>query len=244
MARDPRVLVVQHQDDCPPALLGRWLLEAGCVVDIRRPYAGGLPLPLDLADHEGLVVLGGSMGANDDEAYPWLLAVKELVRRAAADRKPALGICLGHQLAAVALGGLVEPNPVGRQFGVLPMGWSSRAGEDLLLGTLPLTAIHWNDDVVTQLPRRAVVLAEAPDGTVQAARLADTVWGVQCHPEVDEGIVARWAADERDQIGADLVDRRLAEMTAAAPELEAAWQPVATAFAARTRESGGHAIRA
>jgi GMP synthase (glutamine-hydrolysing) len=231
MARSPRVLVVQHQDDCPPALVGRWLLEAGCVLDIRRPYAGGFPLPLDLADHEALVVLGGSMGANDDDAHPWLASAKELLRAAAADQKPALGICLGHQLAAVALRGTVEVNPAGRQFGVLPVGWTGRAAADPLLGTMPASAIHWNNDVVTALPRKAVALAHAPDGTVQAARFAETVWGVQAHPEVDEAIVARWAADEREEIGAAVVDRGLAAMIAAGPELEAAWQPVARAFA-------------
>jgi GMP synthase (glutamine-hydrolysing) len=231
MARDPRVLVVQHQDDCPPALIGRWLLEAGCVVDIRRPYAGGLPLPLDLADHEGLVVLGGSMGADDDGSHPWLVSAKELVRVAAREGKPALGICLGHQLAAVALGGTVQVISAGRQFGVLPVAWTREAAGDALLGTRPGRAIHWNNDVVTELPRRSVVLARAPDGTVQAARFADSVWGIQAHPEVDEGIVARWAADERDEIGPELVDQRLEEMVAAGPDLEAAWRPVATAFA-------------
>ena len=232
MARSPRILVVQHQDDCPPALVGRWLLEAGCVVDIRRPYAGGLPLPLDLDDHEGLLVLGGSMGADDDETHPWLPSVKELVRAAAAKGKPALGICLGHQLAAVALGGTVEVNPAGRQFGVLPIGWTAPAAGDPVLGRMPAHAIHWNNDVVTGLPQGSVVLAHAPDGTVQAARFADTVWGVQAHPEVDDTIVKAWATDEREEIGADLVDRRLAEMIAAGPELETAWQPVAAGFAA------------
>jgi GMP synthase (glutamine-hydrolysing) len=235
MARDPRVLVVQHQDDCPPALIGRWLLEARCVVDIRRPYAGGLPLPLDLADHEALVVLGGSMGANDDEAHSWLPSVKELVRAGAGERKPVLGICLGHQIAAVALGGTVEANPAGRQLGVLPMGWTDRAAADPVLGSLPARVIHWNNDIVTELPRRAVVLAHAPDGTVQAARLSETVWGVQGHPEVDEAIVKAWAADEREAIGADVVDGALAEMVSAAPELEAAWQPVVAAFAGLLR---------
>jgi GMP synthase (glutamine-hydrolysing) len=236
MARDRRrVLVVQHQDDCPPALIGRWLLEAGCLIDIRRPYAGGFPLPLDFADHEALVVLGGSMGANDDDAHPWLRSVKELVRVAARDSVPVLGICLGHQLAAVALGGTSEVNPHGRQFGVLPVSWTSEAADDPVLGSTPARVIHWNNDVVTSLPRKAVVLAHAPDGTVQAARLAETVWGVQAHPEVDDAIVSRWADDERDEIGAELVERRLVEMIDAGPELVRAWQPVAEAFAALVR---------
>jgi GMP synthase (glutamine-hydrolysing) len=237
MATEARVLVVQHQDDCPPALMGRWLLEAGCVLDIRRPY-DGLPLPEDLGDHDGLLVLGGSMGANDDLTHPWLPATKVLVRVAARAEKPTLGICLGHQLAAVALGGTVEVNPRGRQFGVLPMGWEPAAADDPVLGSLPARVIHWNNDIVTTLPPGATPLAHAPDGAVQAARLAHTVWGVQPHPEVDEAIVARWAEDERDEIGAELVDDALAEMTSAGPELAVAWQPVAAAFAAQLSAVG------
>ena len=69
----PRVLVVQHQDDCPPALVGDWLTEAGAELDVRRPYAGDA-LPTDLTGHDAFVVLGGSMGANDDDDHPWLRA--------------------------------------------------------------------------------------------------------------------------------------------------------------------------
>jgi GMP synthase (glutamine-hydrolysing) len=224
------VLVVQHQADCPPGLIGLWLDAAGCELDIRHPYAGE-PLPADLRDHQALLVLGGSMGAGDD--HPWLAPARELIRRAAADRVPTLGICLGHQLAAMALGGTVGVNPFGRQFGVLPMGWTSVASGDPLFGSLPGRVIHWNNDVVTALPDGATVLAVAPDGTVQAARLAETVWGIQAHPEVDETIVARWAADERDEIGGDVVDAALVEMSAAGPDLARAWRPVAEAFARR-----------
>jgi GMP synthase (glutamine-hydrolysing) len=224
------VLVVQHQDDCPPALFGTWLVEAGCVLDVRRPYAGD-GLPDDLAGHHGLLVLGGSMGAYDDAEHRWLGATKALVRTAARDAVPTLGICLGHQLAAVALGGTVEVNEHGRQFGVLPVGWTEATADDPVLGSRPARVIHWNNDVVTTPPTGATRLATAPDGTVQAARLATTVWGVQAHPEVDDAIVARWAADERDEIGPDIVDRAVAEMSAAGPDLARWWRPVASAFA-------------
>ncbi|HEX2895453.1 MAG TPA: type 1 glutamine amidotransferase [Marmoricola sp.] len=236
MVADPRILVVQHQRDCPPGLLGLWLDAAGCALDVRHPYAGE-PLPADLHHHDALVVLGGSMGAYDDAAHSWLGPTKELVRSAAERATPTLGICLGHQLAAVALGGTVEVNRHGRQLGVLPMGWTEPARTDPVLGELPARAIHWNVDVVTEPPAAATVLAMAPDGTVQAARLAPRVWGVQCHPEVDDTIVARWAADEREQLGAQVVDAALAEMRAATTELARSWQPVAAAFTRVVRGS-------
>jgi GMP synthase (glutamine-hydrolysing) len=233
---DPHVLVVQHQADCPPALLGLWLDAAGCELDVRHPYAGE-PLPADLSEHDALVVLGGSMGAYDDADHPWLPATKELVRLAAAEGTPALGVCLGHQLATVALGGTVEVNPRGRQLGVLPMGWTDEAAGDPVLGSRPARVIHWNNDVVTELPPGAALLASAPDGTVQAARLAPEVWGVQPHPEVDDTVVGRWAADERATIGPEVLDAALAQMHAAVPELARTWQPVAVAFAERVRAS-------
>jgi GMP synthase (glutamine-hydrolysing) len=222
--------VVQHQDDCPPALVGSWLVAAGCRLDVRRPYAGD-DLPGDLSGHDALLVLGGSMGANDDAAHPWLAPTKALVRAAATRHVPTLGICLGHQLAAVALGGVVAVNPRGRQFGVLPVGWTSAADDDPVLGSRPSRVIHWNNDVVTTGPPGSVTLAKAPDGTLQAARFAQSVWGIQAHPEVDDAIVAAWADDEREDIGADVVDAALVEMSTAGPELAQAWQPVAAAFA-------------
>lgn len=240
---DRPILVVQHQDDCPPALIGTWLVEEGCVLDVRRPYAAD-SLPSDLSDHAALIVLGGSMGADDDASHDWLAATKQLIRIAARDEVPTLGICLGHQLATSALGGTVEVNAQGRQFGVLPMGWTNAARDDPLVGSVPSRVIHWNNDVVTTLPPGARALAHAPDGTLQAARLSETVWGLQSHPEVDQAIVERWADDERDEIGTDLVDSALAEMTAAGPELEQEWRPVARAFRALVARASGHDIPA
>ncbi|MGA8247352.1 MAG: type 1 glutamine amidotransferase, partial [Nocardioides sp.] len=156
-----RVLVVQHEDDDPIHLMGGWM--GGVDLDVCRPYVDGETLPPGPTGYDGIVVMGGAMGANDDATSPWLTPTKELIRRADADRVPTLGICLGHQLAAVALGGEVRPNPRGRQFGLLEVGWEPAAHLDELFAPVatPRRALQWNDDVVTRLPEGSRALARA-----------------------------------------------------------------------------------
>lgn len=219
--------------------MGEWLAEAGAALDVRRPYAGDR-LPGSLAGHAGLLVLGGSMGAYDDATHPWLDDVKQLLRSAARDAVPALGICLGHQLAAVALGGRVARNPRGQQIGVLEVGWQPAAGEDPLFGDLigQTPAVQWNNDIVTGLPPDAVLLARAATGEVQAARFAPTVWGVQWHPEAGEQVVSAWADHDRDQAverGID-VDGYVADVAAATDELRRTWRGLADRFAALVKD--------
>lgn len=229
------LLVVEHEEDCPPGWMGEWLAGAGARLDVRRPYRGE-PLPESLAGHDGLLVLGGSMGAQDDATHAWLTTVKHLVRVAVRDHVPTLGICLGHQLCAAALGGRVEPNPRGQQLGVLDVGWTAAADTDPLLGPVavrrPSRAVQWNNDLVVEAPPGCVVLARTPSDEVQAARYAPTVWGVQWHPEADERIVRRWAEHDRDHAverGVDL-DHHLAQIAAAEQELRATWLRLAETF--------------
>jgi GMP synthase (glutamine-hydrolysing) len=214
--------------------MGEWLRGAGLELDVRRPYAGET-LPGSLEEHSGLMIMGGAMNAYADEACPWLPPTRALVRRAAADGVPTLGICLGHQLVTVALGGRVHQNPAGRQIGVLDVGWLPGAADDALFGQLDgsTVAVQWNDDVVQRLPSGAVTIARGPGGEVQAARFAPTVWGVQWHPEAGGDIVTKWAENDRDRaavLGLD-VDAYVQQVRDATDRLRAAWRPLATRFA-------------
>lgn len=232
MAERRRLLVVQHEEQCPPAWFGRWLGDAGCDLDVRRPYAGS-PLPADLGNHDAMLVLGGHMGAYDDRQFPWLTQVKALVREAVDTAVPTFGICLGHQLITVALGGTVVVNPRGQQIGVLPIGWGEEPDE--LLGGAPGIGIQWNNDVVQDLPDGAVALARTPAGELQAARFAPAVWGVQAHPEADRHVVQPWADEDRRHQGDAVVDAALGEVEAAEAELLAGWEKVAAGFAGMVR---------
>ena len=234
------LLVIEHETDCPPAWMGEWLEGAGVRLDVRRPYAGE-PLPEDLDGHSGLMVLGGSMGA--DRRRPLVArSDKELVRLAAARRVPTLGICLGHQLCAVALGGAIVVNPRGQQVGVLDVGWLGSAAEDPLMRDLPRPAgaVQWNNDVVARPPDGTVALAATPTGELQAARFAPTVWGVQWHPEAGEEIISRWVTDDERLTaaarGIDL-DAYLRDVGKATGQLRATWVRLAESFAGLLRDA-------
>jgi len=229
------VLVVQHEDDCPPAWFGDWMGAAGAHLDVRRPYAGE-PLPDALDDHAGLLVLGGAMGAGDGADHPWLAPTKRLLAEACHRPVPTLGICLGHQLLAVAVGGRVERRVAGRQCGLLPVGWTADAADDPLFGPLVAAggydqpvAVQWNADDVTELPPDAVPLARTPDGAVQVMRIAPSAWGIQSHPEAGAEVVGSWM---RDPATVGAAERRLlAALGPTEPVLRASWQRLAVGFA-------------
>ncbi|GAA4382061.1 type 1 glutamine amidotransferase [Nocardioides caricicola] len=241
MTTRPTVLVIEHDAECPVALVGDWLDGAGCDVVVCRPYAQDV-LPAT-ATYDALLVLGGPMGANDDAKHAWLGPVKELVRAARDAQVPTLGICLGHQLIAAALGGTVERNPRGQQVGLLGVGWTAAAREDRLFGPLasPRRGVQWNDDVVTRLPDGATLLAETEHGEVQAARFGPLMWGVQLHPEVDVPVLRPWAEDDRgshETRGID-TDGVLRDIDAARAELDDAWRPLAEGLAELAKERFG-----
>ncbi len=174
--------------------MSTWAQAGPVALDILRPYAGD-PLPDTLARHSGLVVLGGGMGAYDSARFPWLGPTQRLIADAVLHDLPFLGICLGHQLAAVALGGAVGLRPTGPAAGVVAMTATAALPDDPLFGGLS-TGTHtvaWNHDVVSQLPTGATVLATDPDGFAHLVRFAPRAWGMQFHPEVTPEIVETWA---------------------------------------------------
>jgi GMP synthase (glutamine-hydrolysing) len=227
----PRILVVQHEDDCPPAWFGEWLVAAGLTLDVRRGHRGD-EIPRDLDGSDALIVLGGEMGAYDDDAHPWLPATKSLIGTVVREGAPFLGVCLGQQLAAVALGGEVMVNPAGQALGLTPFAPTAAGATDDLLSVVRLgaAAVQWNRDIVSRLPEGATALATSPDGTHQAIRFGPSAWGVQFHPEVSPVVFESWVYGTREAPTPEAL-AALAQVYGAEERLRSDWRPLAVRFA-------------
>lgn len=230
-----RMAVIQHEDECPPDLFEGWLRSAGVQLDVVQAHRGQ-PVPSKL-EADGLLILGGHMGANDDDSCAWLPATKELIRSVVADGAPFLGICLGHQMAAVALGGRVERNAGGTTRGIVPVGLTDAGRADPLLGAqADQPSVHWNSDIVTAVPEGAALLATSPDGSAQALRFAELAWGVQFHPEASAALVKGWLVERGPgKPVPEKVQAAFAGVVEAEPRLREAWEPFARRFAALLR---------
>ncbi|MFG2900022.1 type 1 glutamine amidotransferase [Streptomyces zaomyceticus] len=234
----PAVLVVQHEEDAGPGLVGSHLVRTGLRLDVVRAWEGE-PLPSDLCGHAGLLVLGGSVNCRADEAAPWLPEVRALVREAVAGETPLLGICLGGQIVAHALGGSVVVRPQGPEVGAVPLRRLPAVSDDPVFGEVPdgAVAAQWHWDEVDRLPSGAVPLLTGDDCPHQAFRVGRTAWAVQFHPEVDGDAVAEWAVADAELIreaGGD-PGATVASVREAEPELRSVWGAVSEAWGAVVR---------
>ena len=183
-----RVLhIIQNDPEVPP----------GTIIDgltipyiVHHPYRDGLlPKPEQIT---ALIVMGGAMGANDDQHYPFLTDLKRLIRTVVAARIPYLGICLGGQLLAAALGATVVSRRW-EELGTLPVSLTGAGTVDRLFkGLSPVfNTFQWHHDSF-DIPTGGVLLATSVACPHQAFLVGDTAWGLQFHPEVTEAIIRDW----------------------------------------------------
>lgn len=187
-----RLLVVEPSEHDPVGRLGDWLREAGGELDVVR--APEIPPSDELDAYQGLVVLGGEMGALDDLEHPWLADVRALLSSAVSRQLPVLTICLGAQLLAAATGGRVAAMKDGPEVGTLLVAKRDVAAEDALLGELPLTpdVLQFHNDEVVVLPPTAQLLASGPKSENQAFRVGSCAYGFQFHVETETETVLSW----------------------------------------------------
>ncbi|MEU4803054.1 type 1 glutamine amidotransferase [Actinosynnema sp. NPDC023587] len=226
-----RLLVLQLDDNDPPARLGDWLTGAGAVLDVVKAHER--PVPDGFADHRGLVVLGGAMGALDDVDHPWLADVRKLLSHAVSKRVPTLAVCLGAQLLAAATGGQVRRGPHGPEVGLGLVAKRDVAARDPLFADLPWTpdVLQFHQDDIALLPPTAVLLASSPKYPNQAFRVGDLAYGVQFHIETTPEMVSRWALGAPEMV-ADVPPARLdaERLERGHEDIREVWQPFAERF--------------
>jgi GMP synthase (glutamine-hydrolysing) len=160
-----------------------------------------------LAETRALVVMGGPMGVYEQDRYPYLTREVRFIRRMVKAGRPVLGICLGAQLIAHALGADVYPNDK-KEIGWYPLDWTPAGRRDPLFRHAPRrsTVFQWHGDTF-DLPAGATLLASSPLCRHQAFRYGKNVYGLQFHLEVDGAMIRAWL----DQPGAER------ELTAVGP---------------------------
>lgn len=185
-----KILIVVHQETSDPGLVGQLLRASGYALDLRCP-AVGHPLPEQMDDYAGTIVFGGPMSANDDDSLPYIRTELDWIPIALEAEKPYLGICLGAQLLARALGATVAPRPDEiREVGYVPIQPTSHSSNPLA----PLTHVfHWHREGF-ELPQGSRLLATGDLFPNQAFRYGDTAYGLQFHPEVTAEIIELWNA--------------------------------------------------
>ncbi|HOW27486.1 MAG TPA: type 1 glutamine amidotransferase [Elusimicrobiota bacterium] len=150
----------------------------------------------------GLVVMGGPMSVYESHRYPYLRREMEVIRHFIRKGKPVLGICLGSQLIAGALGARVYPNRV-REIGWVAVRSTPEGRRDPVCGEMPTPSrvFQWHQDTF-DLPRQAVLLVTGDDCRHQAFRVGKTVYGFQFHPEMDATMIRDWiqSSDGRREI--------------------------------------------
>lgn len=212
----PKVLVFQHVPYEPLGTLDPLLKESG--FRLRYVNFGREPEQRPRLDrYEALIVLGGPMNADQIASHPNLITEVDILREAVARDMSVLGICLGAQLLAKALGGDVARNAV-REIGWCDVQVTEAGRCDPVLSAFAPTqeVFQWHEDGMT-VPPEVEVLASSPASPVQAFRHGEHVYGFQFHLEVNRPLIERWLTvpahaatleEEKGRVDPDAIRRR------------------------------------
>ena len=188
-----KILVLQHEPVEHPGIFRDFLAEDGHeYVAVELDHGEKIP---ELDEFDALWVLGGPMDVWETQKYPWLVTEKAVIRDAVFERgMPFLGLCLGNQLLAEALGGSVGLSKT-PEIGILEIELTENGARGVFFDGLPekIPCLQWHSAEITVLPEGAQVLATSPDCVVQAMKWGPRAYSVQFHLEIEPDTVRSWA---------------------------------------------------
>jgi GMP synthase (glutamine-hydrolysing) len=201
----PKILVAQHIACETLGTIADALVGAGMEYQYLRPFAGE-PVPKQIGDASGLIIMGGPMGVYERDSYPFLAAEMRLIENALAEQKPILGVCLGSQLLAATLGVAVTKGEK-KEIGWHPVRLKDASPSDPLWAGVEsaFTALHWHGDIFA-LPRGAVSLACSALTEHQAFRYGENAYGFLFHMEATPTIIEEMVKNFAGELGEAAVD--------------------------------------
>lgn len=204
---------LQHVPFEGPGSIEPALSAAGYTLGYTRFFETAM-LP-DPEDIDLLVVMGGPMSVNDEREFPWLIAEKKFIRAIVEADKPVLGICLGAQLIASAMGARIYKNKE-KEIGWFPVEGVPAAGKETFNFPAQLEVFHWHGETF-DLPPGASRLARSAGCENQAFQLGARVIGLQFHLEMNPELLRTMIESGRDELVAGRFVQTEPEILAAGP---------------------------
>jgi GMP synthase (glutamine-hydrolysing) len=207
--------LIARQGDFDDWVVRRLNLPAGSITVVDVPT--GQTLPTD--GFCGAIITGSHKMVTDK--LNWSENTADWLRQQIDRRKPVFGICYGHQLLCHALGGVVGPNPRGKEFGNQKIHLNNDAETDSLFNTMPkvFEAHCCHAQSALELPPGAVCLGGNPHEPNHAIRFAENCWGVQFHPEFDADATRYYIRQYKDMLSHQGIDaRKLSEAVCPSPQ--------------------------
>ncbi|WP_285114425.1 glutamine amidotransferase [Leifsonia sp. fls2-241-R2A-40a] len=196
-------VILQHDPSIHLGNIGPVLVEHGYdlrIVDVTTEDVAAI----DPAEADLVVVLGGEMGAYQTDEFPFLDREKDLLRARIGAQRPTLGVCLGAQLMAGALGERVYKGET-MQIGYRRVEATDAGAESPIRHFDGVPVVEWHGDTF-ELPKEATLLASSSDYSNEAFAIGDFALAVQFHPEVTDEMHETWVSDGYNELDEHAID--------------------------------------